>query len=138
MNWQSPDQAAIVIFTPAVIIGQGLKRQFEKWGFAHTRLVTTPAQLLEAAHATLPALVLLDADPEGEMNSFVLARQLQGEDRQIPALFITKALHQPIAFQSSQFTTYPHGWLPKPCHAEDLWGQVRLLLPGLKQEQQQG
>lgn len=138
MDWQSLDQGAVIIFTPAIIIGQGLKWQFEQWGFIHTKLVTTPEQLLEAAQTTPLALVLLDADVEGKMSCFVLARQLQGEGRQIPALFITKALHQPRTFPSNQFITYPHGWLPKPCHAEDLLGQVRLLLPGVEQGQQQG
>ncbi len=137
MNQQSIDQAAIVVFTPAIIIGQGLKWQFEQWGFAHTKLVATPEQLLEAARTTPPALVLLDADLEGEMSCFVLARQLQGEGRRIPALFITKVLFQTSTFLSNQFITYPHGWLPKPCHAEDLWGQVRLLLPRVEQGQQQ-
>jgi CheY-like chemotaxis protein len=135
---QSPDQAVIIIFTPSVIIGQGLKCQFEHWGFVHTKVVTTPGQLMHVAQTTPPALLLLDADLEGEMNCFVLARQLQGESRQIPALFITKALLQPIDLQSNQFITYLHGWLPKPCHTEALWHHVGLLLPGLELRQQQG
>jgi len=140
MDQQSFDQATILIFCPAIIIGQGLKWQFEQRGFTHVELVTTPGQLLQAAQATPPALILLDADLEGEMNCFVLARQLQGKDNHVPALFITKTIPQPRSFSANQFISYPHGWLPKPCHEEALWQQVRLLLSDAEREhnQQQG
>ena len=140
MNQQSFSQATILIFCPAIIIGQGLKWQFDQWGFTHVELVTTPQQLLQAAQATPPALILLDAYLEGEMNCFVLARQLQGEDNHVPALFITKTIPQPRSFSANQFISYPHGWLPKPCHEEALWQQVRLLLSDAEREhnQQQG
>lgn len=67
MDQQSLDQAAIVIFTPAIIIGQGFKWQFEQWGFARTKLVTTPEELPEAAQTILPALVLLDGESAGNL-----------------------------------------------------------------------
>ncbi|HEX8529732.1 MAG TPA: response regulator [Cytophagales bacterium] len=137
MNQQSFHQATILILCPAIIIGQGLKWQFEQWGFTHVELVTTPQRLLQAAQATPPALILLDADLEGEMNCFVLARRLQREDNHVPALFITKAIPQPRFFPANQFISFPHGWLPKPCYAEALWQQVRLLLPDVEREQDQ-
>ena len=138
MNQQSFYQATILIFCPAVIIGQGLRWQFEQWGFTHVELAATPGQLLQAAQATPPALILLDADLEGEMNCFVLARRRQEGDSHVPALFITRAIPRPRFFPANQFISFPHGWLPKPCHAEDLWQQVRHLLPGMEQDQQQG
>jgi DNA-binding response OmpR family regulator len=112
----------------------------EQKGFTHVELVTTPQQLLQAAQASPPALILLDADLEGEMNCFVLARQLQWKDNHVPALFITKTIPQPRSFSANQFISYPHGWLPKPCHEEALWQQVRLLLSDAEREhnQQQG
>lgn len=130
-----PDKVQIAIVEDDFVIAQELKVSLLELGYAVQQICTSGEALLKALENTLPDLVLLDIQIEGNYNGIQMAGILK-EKHHLPFIYLTAQTDKLLMDEAIR--TEPLAFLVKPFHMKELQAAIEMAIyQASKQKDQQ-
>ena len=125
------DNTSILVVEDHPATSKLIEMELLSLGYSVSAIVTSGREAVNQTEATLPDLVLMDIDLEGEMDGIEAAEEITVRFN-IPVLYLTA--HSEEATLERAKVTEPYGYLLKPFQKKELYTSIEISLYKHKME----
>lgn len=118
-------QARILIVEDEILFAASISKSLKKLGYEIARMVTTPAEAIQAAHELAPDLILMDIKL-GELGDGIETYEQIRADLDIPVIYLSA--YSDKALLERARLTEPYGYLSKPVSFKELRNTIETSL----------